>query len=224
VVNDMSKQQGEKIQRNSEISLSDGRTPEREALAAAIALRDATAAQTASVVQARARAASDRFAAARAVEEAERALTLARETSRAQLVDAYMSGEDVDDRDIADAEWELAKAQRRLADLSTIADGLSAHERQPGHSIPATKVTAAVRAVVQACPSVRRLAQDFAVAQRAFREYEATLIWLAGLGCIPDDLQDNAPKAHHTRWAEPADEWVRAIEALKRDADAELPA
>jgi hypothetical protein len=199
------------------------RSPEREALAAAIEIRDASASQTASLVQARARAAQDRFAAARAVEAAESALTAARETLRAQLVDAYISGEDIDTHDIADAESALAKAQRRLADLSSIADGLAAHERQPGSSVPALNLVAAIRDVIKAAPITRRLVEDYRTAERTFQQYQATLIFLAGQHAIPDDLQAAAPKAHHTRFAEPDPAWVAAIAALAQDADVTLP-
>jgi len=200
------------------------RSPEREALLMAISARDETAAQSAALVQARERAAADRFRAARDVEEAERALNAARETGRSTLVDAYMSGsEDIDLRDVADAETALAKAQRRLNNLQTIAAELDAHERQPGSSVPAMQVTAAVRAVVQACPSVRRLVEDYHIAERTFHTHQATLVHLAGRGMIPDDLIHAAPSASATRFAEPADEWVQAIAALAQDADAPLP-
>jgi hypothetical protein len=225
VVKEMNRH-SEKIQRNSEISLSDGRTPEREAreaLLTAIQLRDATAAQTASLVEARGRAAQDRFKAARDVEAWEQALANARERSARSLVDAYMSGEDIDTRDVADAESELAKAQRRLADLQTIADGLAAHERQPGSSVPAMNVTAAVRAVVKAAPVTRRLVEDYHIAEPTFHTHHATLVHLAGRGMIPDDLAHAAPSASATRFAEPADEWVQANAALAQDADAPLP-
>jgi hypothetical protein len=205
-------------------SESFSRSPEREALLTAIQLRDAAATQTASLVEARGRASADRFLAARDVEAAERTLTAARETSRAQLVDAYMTGEDVDAHDIADAETALAKATRRLADLQTIADGLAAHERQPGSSVPALNVVAAVRAVIQSCPTVRRLINDYDTAKRTFQQYESTLIWLAGQHAIPDDLIRVAPSANATRYADPDPAWVNAIAALSQDADAELPA
>lgn len=208
----------------SEIS-SNGqpRSNERAALAEAIALRDAAQAEDEALKQARARAASERFKAARAVEDAERALTSAREAARSTLVDAYVSGEDIDDRDVADAETALTAAQRRLADLQTVADALSSHRQAPGHSVPALKVTAAVRAIVRAHPTVRRLVQDFDTAKRTFETYHSTLRWLAACDCIPADLVEVAPKANETFFAEPANEWVSAIAALAIDADAGLP-
>jgi hypothetical protein len=219
----MSKHSEKILQRNSEISLSDGRTPEREALAEAIALRDEASAQSATLTQARSRAASDRFAAIRDVENCERALTNARETSRSVLVDAFIAGESIDDSAVADAETALSRAQRRLADLTTIADELDAHQRPPGSSVPASRVTEAVRAVVKTHPTVRRLVQDFDTARRTFREYEATLIFLVNQRCVPEDLITAAPSASSVRYADPDPSWVAAIEALKQDPDTELP-
>lgn len=202
---------------------SGSRSPEREELASAIRIRNSAQDEDEALKAAKQRAASDRFKAARAVEDAERALTSAREAERSTLVEAYVSGEDSDGRDVADAETALSAAQRRLADLQSIADGLSSHGQAPGRSVPATKVTKAVQAVVQAHPTVRRLVQDFDTAKRTFQTYHSTLRWLAARDCIPADLIEAAPKANETFFAEPADEWVQALEALKLDADAELP-
>ncbi len=40
---------------------------------------------------------------------------------------------------------------------------------------------------------------------------------------VPDDLKSAAPSASATRYAEPDENWLAAVEALKHDADAELP-
>jgi hypothetical protein len=204
----------------SEIS---ARSQEREALATAIRVRDAGQAEDDALKEAKARAASDRFKAARDVEACERALAKARETARSTLVDAYVDNEEVDDRDVADAETALTKARRRLADLQTIADELSSHGQAPGRSIPALKVTEAARLVVRSHPAVRRLTKDFAIAKRAFQQYEATLIWLAGLDCIPEDLLKAAPAKGATRYAEPDPAWTAALEALRTNPDEPLP-
>ncbi len=109
-----------------------------------------------------------------------------------ELMAAYVGGDDDDDGGaekavVADAERALAQAQRRLADLKVIEQELAAHEGAPGRSIPGIKVEDAVRAVVRAHPAVRRLVEDFDTARRAFHVYEATLMWLATRGCVPDD-------------------------------------
>jgi len=104
-----------------------------------------------------------------------------------------------------------------------IADELDAHERKPGWSVPSAKVEEAVRAVVKSHSALCTLIQDFDVARRTFHTYEATLIWLAGHGMVPDDLVSVVPSRHSTRFCEPNSAWVQAIENLKRDADAELP-
>jgi hypothetical protein len=123
---------------------------------------------------------------------------------------------------VADAEAALVRARRRLADLSVIEEELSA-ERAPGRSIPNIKVEEAVRAVVKAHPTVRRLVEDWQNAERTFRVYEATLIWLAGQQCVPGDLVSVAPSRNAIRYADPDPAWVDAIDAMRRDADSALP-
>ena len=199
------------------------RSKEREALAEAIRVRDEEAADGAALAQARARARQDLFKANREVEAAEQALTSAREAARMSLVADYVDGNDSDDFAVADAEAALNRAQQRLADLKMIEQELAAHERRPGHSIPNMRVEAAARVVVRAHPTVRRLVQGFDTARRTFQQYEATLIYLAGQRCIPDDLVDVAPRAHATRYADADPSWVKALEALKRDPHAVLP-
>jgi hypothetical protein len=199
------------------------RSSEREALAEAIRIRDEAEAEDNGLKQVKARAAADRFMAARDVEAAERALANARKASRTTLVDAYAAGEDIDDRDVADAESALTKAQRRLADLQTIADELAAHQRSPGYSVPNTRVGEAARAVIKSDPAVRRLAQDFALARRTFETHQSTLRWLASLNCIPEDLRNECPKTHDTFFVPPSDAWKAAAEALTHDPDAALP-
>jgi multidrug efflux pump subunit AcrA (membrane-fusion protein) len=207
------------------LALDVERSPERAALAAAIARRDAAGAQDAALAAARERAKADAFLARRDVENAERALARAREETPVLAVDAYIDGAGEDNfTAIAEAEAALQKAQRRAAELGAIERELSARTGpMPGRSIPGTKVDAAVRDVVRACPTVRRLAQDFDTVRRAFAQYHSTLRWLAANDCIPDDLKAAAPKPHETYHADPDPAWIAALEALKRDANAELP-
>ena len=204
------------------------RTPEREALAAAIAQRDEAEAREATLAKATERAKADRFLAGRDVEDAQRVLDRAREAAREALVDTYAfmgsEGDDAAQATIAEAERTLAAAQRRLSDLRMVEQELSARSGPaPGRSIPSTRVDAAIRAVVKAHPTVRRLITDFDTARRAFQQYHSTLRWLAAHDCIPDDLKNSAPKAHDTYHAEPDPTWKAALAALGQNPDAELP-
>lgn len=202
-----------------------GRNGERQVLAQAIAQRDQAEAGEKLVSQARLRARDDQFKANRAVEDAERALLSARETARLAMVDAYVDDDEIDGSDaVADAEAALTRAQRRQTEMKAIAEELGAHKDTPGHSIPNIKVDQAVCDVVKTHPTVRRLVEDYCTARSAFQQYEATLIWLAVLGMIPDDLKDAAPSRNATRYADPDPAWLAAVEALKRDPDAALPA
>jgi hypothetical protein len=205
------------------------RSQERQALAAAIRARNEAEARESTLTKAAERARADAFLARRAVEAAEAALNRARETARASLVDAYVGDGDSDDSraapsDVIEAEATLAAAQRRLSDLQLVEKELSVRTGPaPGRSLPGMRVDEAVREVVRSHPTLRRLVQDFRLAERTFRTTEATLIWLAGQKCIPADLTEAGPKAHHTRYAEPDPAWLAAVESLKRDADAALP-
>ena len=201
------------------------RRRQREALAEAIAIRDEADAGDKLVSRARERARADLFKANRALEDAEAALSNARETARLSLVDAYVDGDDgaAPPAKIADAEAALAKARTRQAEMKMIADELAARQRAPGWSIPNRAVEDAMRAVVKNHLAVRRLCEDFDTARRVFQQHEATLIFLAGQHCIPSDLIDVAPKAHATRYADADPQWVQALEGLKHDADFQLP-
>ena len=197
---------------------------ERQALATAIAVRDAAKAEEATLKRGAERAKADAFLARRTVEAAEAALTKLQETARFALADDYLNGEADDGSEIAEAEAALATAQRRAAELGMIEQELRARSGPvPGHSVPAMRVEEAMRAVVKAAPIVRRLVQDFDTARRTFQQYEATLIHLAVQRCIPDDLKDAAPRPNATRYADPDPAWVSAIAALAIDADATLP-
>jgi hypothetical protein len=201
-----------------------GRTPERQILAAAIEARNHSAEREATLVKAAERARADGFLARRSVEAAEAALRRAREGAPALAVDAYLDGAEVDAPSVADAERALAEAEKRAAELKAIeAELITRTGPAPGRTLPNIKVEAALRDVVRSHPTVRRMVKDFETARRTFQQYEATLIHLAGQACIPDDLTSTAPKAHHTRYAEPDPAWLAAFSALSRDADASLP-
>jgi hypothetical protein len=185
-------------------------SPERKALAEAIAARDEAGAELNVLTQARERARHEAFRARREVEDAERTLTRVRDEARVALVNAYVGGDDTSSDAIADAEKALAQKQRRAAELMVIEHELDARAGPaPGHSLPSKRVEAAVRDVVKGSPVVRRLVEDFR--------------WLASLECIPDDLKEAAPKAHDTYYAPPDVAWAEAIRALQNDADASLP-
>ena len=203
---------------------SGSRSAEREALAEAIRIRDAAHDESSQLNKAHQRAKADAFLARRTVEAAEAALTKLQETARFALADAYLNEEAADRSEIAEAEAALATAQRRAAELALIAQELGERSSPaPGRSVPNRRVEESVRAVVKSAPIVRRLVTDFRVAEKTFQQYHSTLRWLAAHNCIPADLLAEAPKAHETFYAEPADEWVQALEALKLDADATLP-
>jgi hypothetical protein len=208
-----------------ETSQNSLRSREREALAEAIRVRNEADQREATLTKAAERARADAFLARRAVEAAQTALNSARDKARLALADAYIDGEVDDGSAVTEAERTLAQAQRRLSDLQLVEQELAARTGPaPGRSLPAIEVDKRVRAVVRAHTNVRRMVEDFDTARRTFQQYEATLIFLAGLNCIPDDLVASAPKAHATRFAEPDPAWRSAVEALKRDPDAELPA
>jgi hypothetical protein len=200
-------------------------SPERKALAEAIAARDEAGAELRALTQARERARQDAFRARRAVEDAERALTQARDEARLALTAAYVDGEgDAAHDAIASAEASLALKQRRAAELAIVEEELNTRTSPaPGHSFPSKRVDAAVRDVVKASAVVRRLVEDFRTAEATFRTYHSTLRWLASLECIPADLTEAAPKAHDTYYAPPDPRWVETLAELTRNADAPLP-
>ncbi len=201
------------------------RSPERSALAAAIAERNETEAAAAAFRRAQARARDDRVRALGEVEAARGRLAEAREAARSSLVGAYIDGDegDGDDGGVAAAEAALAAAERRYSDLKTVSDGLSARKDEAGSHVPALRVAEAVRAVVKSAPVVRRLVNDYRAAERAFQTYHATLVYLAGRRMIPDDLARAAPSRDATCYGRPDPAFVAAIDSLGSNADAQLP-
>jgi hypothetical protein len=201
------------------------RSPERQALADAIRARDEVEARLAPRKQAQSRVEADIFLARRDVEAAEEALSQARERERGVLADAYASGSAPDRSATTEAETALARAQRRLADLKLIAPTLAAKagEDYPAESILQGRVEDAVKAVVAASPSVRRLVEDYEVARRALKSYHGTARWLAFRGMVPDDLKATAPKPNEVYHSGPDPTWEAAIAQLAIDPEAQLP-
>jgi hypothetical protein len=201
------------------------RSPERERLSQAIeALRESER-ETQAIARARQRAQADRIRTLGEISDLKEALDAAQEKERVALTTAYIEGGDdaCGDDEIAAAEAALARAERRLADIRRVEVELAANERQPGWSLPGGEVDRAVRDVIKSAPVVRRLIEDYRTARAAFFTYEATLMMLAGRGCVPDDPRDAVPRGDGVRFAEPDPVWTRAIEALRRDADEPLP-
>ncbi len=156
------------------------RSEERRLLAAAIAARDEIDREAQALLRAKARARDDRVAAFGALEDAEAALADAREQGARELTASYISGEpNAEASEVPEAEAALERARRRYADLKAIADELETRKAEAGSSVPALRVADAVRGVVRNADVVRRMVQDFRVAERTFRVYEATLCFFA---------------------------------------------
>jgi hypothetical protein len=201
------------------------RSPERQALADAIRARAEVEGRMAPRKQAQSRAEEDIFRAGREVEDAEEALSQAHERERSAMADAYVGGGEPDRSATMEAETALARAKRRLADLKFIAPTLAAKAMEDGPLASSLNlsVEAAVKAVVAASPTVRRMVEDYEVARRAFQSYHSTLRWLAFRGMIPNDLKAAAPRPNENYYAEPDPAWETAIAQLASDADARLP-
>jgi hypothetical protein len=204
------------------------RSPERQSLADAIAAREAAEREVAPFAAARARVEDDLRLAKREVEKAEEAVKAAAKVDREALAEAYAIGGELpgeEESAVAEAEAALANAKRRVANLQDVTATLAKRGMDEGMSVSAlnTKVQDAIRDAVRKSPEVERLVNDFIVAKRAFHRTHATLIWLALEKMIPAHLQDLAPKSFEAHVDPPDPAWRVAIEALSKDADANLP-
>jgi hypothetical protein len=81
----------------------------------------------------------------------------------------------------------------------------------------------AVADVVRADPAVARLLADYEVADRARTNLRRALHFLDGRHVLPNDDWNAAD--HPARWSDLPGErpWAAAFDALRSDADAELP-
>ncbi len=200
------------------------RSPERDALAEAIAARDEADREEAALARARQRAAQDLFGQRRLVEAAELALVEARERDKAESVASFVSGEpNAAPSGIPEAEAALRRAKEKLAEIEAIAADLAGRGREPGFSVPSKQVEDAIKAVLKADPTVRRLANDFAAARAAYLQYHSTLRWLNAHGYVPDDLSRAAPSPSETFFVPPDPLWVETVEALRHSHDSPLP-
>ncbi len=200
----------------------------RRALADAIQARDDFRREVEQFAEARERVLTDLRKARDAEEEAQSAVEAAADVDREALAEAYAAGAEPppeSDAKEAKALEALSLARRKVSNLQAISQTLAKREMERNGSLQVlnTKVGEAVKELVLQSPEVERLVNDYVAAKRAFNVYFSTARWLAFQGLIPAHLSEVAPRPHETYFHPPDPAWENAIEALSKDANAQLP-
>lgn len=199
------------------------RTPEREALAAAIERRDAAANRLAAIKTAQERAMNSVFDLKDAVDKAIAALDEAKADESRQLVEAFIGGDTAVVSPVKSAAAAVEEANARLATARQMRAALEQEEKTAENDLmwAKNKLDGAVGDAVRADPALRQLVADFEAANKTCIELRQALStlqreWLPSEAVRWDSIHP---------WSEmpAAVAWKAALAALREDADAPLP-
>ncbi len=217
------------------------RTPEREALAVAIAARDWARTRLEEIRTAQERATDAGIAARHALDTATAELQDARATEAHRLAAAFIAGTDVIDRPADDAH---RAAEERLATLRRARDALVVEADAADRELADAErgVARAVRNVALADPAVATALDECAVRFEAFALSARTIAFLRSAGVLPRTLGDQRELevdrpdlAARCRFPDAAESiiqfsssmapaaWAAALDKLSSDADTPLP-
>ena len=195
------------------------RSPEREALAAAITRHKAAQDHLARVNEA-----ADQyvvFPAAEAVEQAEQELAQARKREPERLVSALLGDGGAPHPTVEQCEQALAAARAALERAIRTRDALDGQKTAVEASVENAhrSVREAVRAVFQTEGAANPVLAQFVDAQREMARLREVLSFLSSKNLLPpywDSLTYFPPTAAEAPWRE-------ALDGLENDADAALP-
>jgi chromosome segregation ATPase len=200
------------------------RTPEREALAAAIERRDTAAIRLATIKIAQERAMNSVFDLKDAVDKAIAALEQAKADEPHQLVEAFIGGATVEVASpVKSAAAAVEQANGRLAAARQMRAALEQEEKTAENDLmwAKNKLDGAVGDAVKADPATAQLVADFEAANKTCIELRQALStlqreWLPAEAVRWDSIHP---------WSEmpAAVVWKVALAALREDADAPLP-
>jgi predicted nucleic acid-binding Zn-ribbon protein len=199
------------------------RSPEREALAAAIERRDAAANRLAAIKTAQERAMNSVFDLKDAVDKAIAALDEAKADESRQLVEAFIGGDTAVVSPVKSAAAAVEEANARLATARQMRAALEQEEKTAENDLmwAKNKIDDTVSAAVKTDPAVRQLVADFEAASKTYAELRQAM------NVVRRERMPDTPGSWDSvrNWSElpAATAWKAAIEALRADADAELP-
>jgi chromosome segregation ATPase len=198
------------------------RTPEREALAEAIARRDTATKQLARIQAAHERASNTIYDLKDSVDKAIATLDEAKAGEGSYLAAVALGDADAALSPVKAAAAAVEEANDQLGTARRTRDALEAEMKAVESELMWTKskLDDAVRDVVRADPAIRKLAGDHAAADRHYNDLHRAMETMQRY--LPDDLKF----WHGTgRWPDltGAATWSAAITALASDAGAPLP-
>jgi chromosome segregation ATPase len=199
------------------------RTPEREALAEAIARRDAATKQLARVQAALDRASDAVYDSKDGVDKAIAALDEAKADEGRHLTAVALGEADAALSPVKTAAAVVEQANEQLATARAMRTALEAEIKTAENDLMWTKnkIDDAVSAAVKTDPAVRQLVADFEAASKTYAELRQAM------NVVRRERMPDTPGSWDSvrNWSElpAATAWKVAIDALASDADALLP-
>jgi len=202
---------------------------EREQLRAAIVRKNDIEARISKIEAALNAETQRKYAASAAVDDAESVLLKAKESEPQDNIARVLGEEPTSLISVFDAQRALEQAQAEYQAKRMLCEGLSERIESEQSSLRYvdSAIDDAIREVISASPEGQGLVADYCAKLDAFNLADKTLQAISTL--LTRDLHAKAI-SHHTdasynyQRLAPDERWPAAIEALKQDADAVLPA
>ena len=206
-----------------EVVVSKGlvRSPVRQALADAIAKRDAAKTMVDRIIKAQGMAHEARFAAFQAAERARKALAEAQANASRNLV-AKALGEPIAGMDVTEAKRTVEVAEEAYQEARRLQDALEIKigEARSELAFAEMRLDNAVLDALHVDEALERFVAKFQALSQEYAKALATAKML--LNTMPKHLATATGNAMQVE-AQPDGAWLAALEAVKRDADAALP-
>jgi hypothetical protein len=202
------------------------RSPEREALGAAIVKRDAVQAEVSRVSAALHHAEAARFAAFRELDDARMGLAEARKNAAIDAASRVLGEPLQSNVSVVDLRREIERLESEHAEAKMLLGALEQRLFDAKGSLDLAElgVDGALCEALQVDPAVEAAVAAFRASVQAFVKHEATMRHLFKAGAIPPSLRFAAQLCENDRQGNSPDaRWVEAIAALSRDADTPLP-
>jgi hypothetical protein len=201
------------------------RSPEREALAEAIAKRDERAAEVSRIQTALSAAEAARFSAFLRLDDARAGLAKSRREAAINAAARYLGEEPLSDLRIPEGRREVERLEAELEDAKVLLAALEQrlHDAKSSLEYREMDVDRCLPEAVQGEPAVERAVSDFVKAAQAYRDATATVRLLSRKGMLSKSLESTFKWTLQARDSEPSGAWLTALAELSRDAGAQLP-
>jgi hypothetical protein len=201
------------------------RSPERQALAQAIAKRDERAGEVKRISDAVHAAEKHRFSTFLALDDARASLAKSRSEAAINAAARYLGEAPLSDLRVPEGRREVERLESELEDAKVLLAALEQrlHDAKSTLGYREMDVERCLSEVVQGDPAVEWAVSDFVKAAQGFRDAAATVGMLSRKGMLSKSLESTYRWTLQENDSEPAGAWVTALAELSRDADVELP-